>query len=137
MRPLAALLCACAVGLIACGESEEEVAKKAVCNARASIQKEVDQLAQLTPSTITADAVTNGVKTIRDDLGDIRNAQQDLSEQRRQQVQSANQAFAAQVREVVGTVGRSLSASDAKEQLSSAVQELGATYKQTYARVDC
>ena len=120
-----------------CGSGEFQCPADKVCDARASISKQVDSLSQLTPSTITVDAVQQSLQTIADDLRAIGKAQGDLSQERRDQVQSANQAFGAEIREVVGTVGRSLSASDAKEQLSNAVKELGTTYKQTYARVDC
>ena len=50
---LIALLAALALG--ACGESKEDKAKSTVCDARADISKEVDQLTGLTASTVTVD----------------------------------------------------------------------------------
>ena len=41
----------------ACGESDEEQAQDAVCDARASIQKQVDELSGLTLGTATAASV--------------------------------------------------------------------------------
>jgi hypothetical protein len=137
MRPLIALLCAAALGLAACGESKEDKASDAVCDARAGINKEVDALSQMTPSTITIDAVRQSLQAIGDDVRQIVDAQRDLSKERRAEVQSANQAFAAEIRDVAGTVGRSLSGTDARQQLASAADALANTYKQTYARVDC
>jgi hypothetical protein len=123
--------------LVACGESDEEKAQKAVCDARASIAKQVDELKSLTPQTVSADAVTSSLSAIRDDLSKIKNAQADLSDDRRQQVQSANDAFSSQVQGTIREVVSSGSAADAKTQLTSALQQLAASYEQAFARVDC
>ena len=48
------LLAGAAIG---CGESDEERAQNEVCDARNDIQKRVNSLAGLTPSTVTADKV--------------------------------------------------------------------------------
>jgi len=132
MKPsIAALLIAllAALALSACGESKEDKAKSTVCDARADISKEVDQLTGLTASTVTVDGVQDSLKAITGNLSKIKDAQGDLSGDRRQQVQDATQAFTAQV--------QSTSLSDAKAQLTSALQQLGTAYKQSFARVDC
>jgi uncharacterized protein YjbJ (UPF0337 family) len=132
---LLALVAALALG--ACGESKEDKAKSAVCDARSDISKQVDKLKGLTVSTVTIDGVQESLKAIRSDLSKIKDAQGDLSSDRRQQVEDANKAFTSQVQSVVGSVGRSTSLSDAKAQLTSAVQDLAAAYQQSFARVDC
>jgi uncharacterized protein YjbJ (UPF0337 family) len=132
---LLALVAALALG--ACGESKEDKAKSAVCDARSDISKQVDKLKGLTVSTVTIDGVQESLKAIRSDLSKIKDAQGDLSSDRRQQVEDANKAFASQVQSVVGSVGKSTSLSDAKAQLTSAVQDLAAAYQQSFARVDC
>jgi uncharacterized protein YjbJ (UPF0337 family) len=132
---LLALVAALALG--ACGESKEDKAKSAVCDARSDISKQVDKLKGLTVSTVTIDGVQESLKAIRSDLSKIKDAQGDLSSDRRQQVEDANKAFTSQVQSIVGSVGKSTSLSDAKAQLTSAVQDLAAAYQQSFARVDC
>ena len=132
---LIALLGAVALG--ACGESKEDKAKSTVCDARADISKQVDQLKGLTVSTVTIDGVQNSLKAISSDLSKIKDAQGDLSGDRRQQVQDATKTFTSQVQSIAGSVGKSTSLSEAKTQLTSALQQLGDAYKQSFARVDC
>jgi uncharacterized protein YjbJ (UPF0337 family) len=132
---LLALVAALALG--ACGESKEDKAKSAVCDARSDISKQVDKLKGLTVSTVTIDGVQESLKAIRSDLTKIKDAQGDLSSDRRQQVEDANKAFTSQVQSLVGSVGKSTSLSDAKAQLTGAVQDLAAAYQQSFARVDC
>ena len=140
MRPsiIFALIAVVAVlGLGACGESKQDKAKSTVCDARADISKEVDQLTGLTASTVTVDGVQNSLKAITGNLSKIKDAQGDLSGSRRQQVQDATKTFTSQVQSVAGSIGKSTSISDAKAQLTSALQQLGDAYKQSFARLDC
>lgn len=125
------------VGLGACGQSKQDKAKSTVCDARANISKQVDQLKGLTISTVTLDGVQNSLKAINSDLSKIKDAQGDLSGSRRQQVQDATKTFTSQVQNIAGSIGKSTSLSDAKAQLTSALQQLGDAYKQSFARVDC
>jgi uncharacterized phage infection (PIP) family protein YhgE len=130
-----ALVAALALG--ACGESKQDKAKTAVCDARADIGKQVDKLKSLTITTATTDDVQNSLKAINSDLSKIKDAQGDLSDARRQQVQDANKAFTSQLSDIAGSLGKSTSLSDAKAQLTSALQQLATAYKQSFARVDC
>jgi hypothetical protein len=126
-----------ALGLAACGESKQDKAKTTVCDARADISKQVDQLKGLTVSTVTVDGVQNSLKAINSDLSKIKDAQGDLSGDRGQQVQDATKTFTSQLQSIAGSVGKSTSLSDAKTQLTSALQQLGDAYKQSFAQVDC
>jgi outer membrane protein TolC len=132
---LLAVVAAVAIG--SCGESKQDKAKKTVCSARADISKQVDQLKGLTISSATADAVQQSVQAIRSDLSKIKDAQGDLSDDRRQQVEAANKAFTSQTQSIVEGLGSSTSLSDAKSQLTSATQELATAYQQSFARIDC
>jgi hypothetical protein len=126
------------LALAACGgSSDEDQAKTTVCNARADISKQVDQLKALTPATFTTEAASKSLAAIRSDLSDIKGARENLSDDRRQQVQQANQEFASKVQDIVKQVFRSTSGPEAKSQVTTALQQLADTYKQTYARVDC
>ena len=137
MRRTAAAVVVTALALGACGTSKEDEAKEKVCDARASIEREVNDLKQQTPATVTVDAVTESLQSIGDDLRKIGDAQADLSDERRSEVQKANQAFAAQIREIGATVLRSTSLQDAQAQLKTAVADLQQTYGNTLATVDC
>jgi Tfp pilus assembly protein PilP len=123
--------------LTGCGGSEEDDAMAAVCSARDGIAKQVDELQSLTLATATTDQVQKNVQAIRDDLTTIRENREKLSDDRREEVQAANDAFTGQIREVAGTVGRSLSAEGAKAQVESSLKQLAASYRDTFGQIDC
>lgn len=120
-----------------CGQSKQDKAKSQVCDARADISKQVDTLKNLTITTATADQVSKSLQSIRDDLSKIASAQGDLADSRKAQVQSANEQFTSQVKNVLTSVGRSLSLGNAKQELTSALQQLATSYQQTFAKIDC
>jgi hypothetical protein len=142
MRPT---FCAVAVAMLmlalgACGDSSQdkaETAQTTVCDGRANIGKEVDQLTSLTPATVTTDAVTESLGAIKNDLKDMAGAQSDLSSDRRSELQAANKAFTSSVQDIAGQVLTSLSASDAKTALVAALQQLKTSYKTAFASLDC
>jgi hypothetical protein len=94
---LAAGLLLIAATAVGCGESDEEKAETQVCDARADLKKQVDELAALTPETATADGVEENLNAIEDDLNQMKDAQADLSDDRKQEVESATQEFASEV----------------------------------------
>jgi DNA repair exonuclease SbcCD ATPase subunit len=126
-----------AIGLGACGESEEEKAQNEVCDAQADIQKQVDQLSSLSLETATLDGVQKNLTAIRDDLQKIGDAQGDLSDERKQQVESATNEFTSELQSIASDIGRSLSVADARTRLESAFDRLASAYEQSFARVDC
>jgi hypothetical protein len=133
---LAGLLLFAAVAA-GCGESDEEKAQTQVCDARADIKKQVDELAALTPTTATVDGVRGNLSAIRDDLSEITDAQGNLSEERRQEFESATQEFTSELQAVADGLISSLSIDDAKAQLQTAVKQLSNSYEQAFAQVDC
>jgi hypothetical protein len=131
------ILTACALLVAACGQSKEDKAKNQVCDARADIQTQVKKLQGLTPTTATTSAVKDSLSAIQNDLKKITSAQGDLSSARKDQVQSANQAFKSQFQSIVTGVGTSLSISGAQAQIKDALQKLGSAYQSSFAKVDC
>ena len=133
------LLSALGLGLAfaACGQSDEEQAKGDVCDAKDDIQANVKELQSLTLGTATTDKVRSSLSAIKDDLAKIADAQGQLSEDQKQQVQKANDAFKSKVKAVGADLGQSLSIEDAAKQLKSDLAELGTTYKQSFAPIDC
>jgi hypothetical protein len=126
-----------ALGAGGCGESAEEKAESNVCDARASIASEVKSLGELTPTTVTADAVRGSVKSIRADLKTIRAEQADVRDERRADLKAANSAFTGSVREIAATVLRSQSVEEARTELTGAVDTLATSYRSTLGAFDC
>ena len=126
------------VALGACGgKSAEEKAQTTVCDARDDIGKQVADLKSLTPATVTIDAVTKNLDAIRNDLQDISGALQDLSSDRRSEFEAANKEFTSSVKEIASQFGTSLSASDAKAGIVTALQQLEASYQKAFAPLNC
>ena len=74
----------------------------------------------------------------QDDLKDISDAQSDLSDDRRSEAEAANKAFRQlPVEGIAAELGTSLSASDAKAGIVTALQQLAASYKRTFPPVNC
>jgi uncharacterized protein HemX len=135
---IALLLVVAGLAVAACGgESEQDKASTKVCDARADIKKQVDELRGLTISTATVDGVTANLKAIRTDLGKIADVQGGLGDDRKKQVQSANQAFKAQMTSLAASVGKSLSLADAESQLRTALTQLSDSYQKTLGQIDC
>jgi uncharacterized protein YhaN len=126
-----------ALVLGACGESDQEAALNTVCGARDDMGKQVDELKGLTPATVTTDAVRQNLDAIRNDLNEIAGARSDLSDDRRSEVEAATNEFTSSVKAVASDLGTSLSASDAKAQVVTALQQLEASYKNAFAPLDC
>jgi hypothetical protein len=122
---------------VGCGESDADKAQTQVCDARADLNKQVDKLASLTPTTATVDGVSGALDAIEDDLTQISDAQGDLNDERKEEVESANQQFSAQLETVANDLGSNLSLSGAKAQVESAGKKLASSYQQTFASINC
>jgi len=121
----------------ACGESDEEKAQNEVCDAKADIAQQVDELTSLNSATVTADGVTSSLDAIKDDLNDISDAQSDLSSDRRSEAEAATKAFTNSVQGTASQLGSSLSAADAKAQVLTAIDQLAASYQKAFAPLNC
>jgi hypothetical protein len=126
-----------ALGLGACGESDEEKAQNTVCSAKADIGEQVDELKAVTPATVTGDDVTQNLDEIKTDLKNIEAAQGDLSSDRRSEAEAANKEFSSSVQGIASELGSSLSAADAKAQVVTALNQLAASYQKAFAPLNC
>jgi hypothetical protein len=133
----AALLACLALAAAGCGESKEDRAQSDVCAARVSIQKSIDSLKGLTPTTATTDEIRQNLDAIRKDLGTMRSAQGDLNADRRSEVQAANAQFVDVIRSVAQSVLRSTSAGEAATEVKQGAGQLQATYKSALSPIDC
>ena len=142
MRPAALVLVVLAAvlgaGVLAgCGESKADKAQAQVCDARDDIGQQVKDLQGLTITTATAAEVSSSLKSIRDSLADITSAQGDLSDERRKDVQAANEAFKATMSQIAGSIGKSLSIENAATQTKQALQQLAESYRASFGKLDC
>ena len=122
---------------VGCGESDEEKAQTQVCDARADLKTQVDELAGLTVATATVDGVEANLNAIEEDLNQIKDAQGDLSDERKQEVESATQEFTSEVEAVANDLTSDLSLSGAQAKLETAGKQLASSYQQTFAQIDC
>jgi len=137
-RALTGVVLSLALVVAGCGgDSAEQKAQKSVCSARANIKKQVDALKSTTISTASIDGVKANLKSIGDSLSQMTQAQKDLKGNRKQQVQSANATFKAELTSVAREVGRSVTLSNAAQQLQTAVASLATGYQKALAPIDC
>ena len=132
---LASLLAALPV---ACGESEEEKAQDRVCDARADIEKRVDNLADLTITSASIDKVTNNLKAIRDDLETIAAEREDLAPEQRDAVDQAAKRFRSEFETAAeDVVSGAASGEEAGARIGAALDDLAKSFRDAYGPVDC
>ena len=137
-RPFAiAAVLLSAAAFAACGESAEDKAKAQVCDARADISKQISTLTALPVSTSALTEAKAGVEAIGRDLTKIKDAQPDLAPARKEQVEKATETFQKQLSSTVSGITSGLSLSNAETQLKTALSQLGKSYQQTLAPINC
>jgi uncharacterized phage infection (PIP) family protein YhgE len=133
---LLSMLCL-GIALAGCGESEEDKARADVCDARADIEESVNDLQNLTLGTATVDQVKSDLNAISDGLTKMADAQDQLDDTRKKQVQKANETFKSQVSSLVDDLGSSRSLQDAVQRLETGIANLAKSYEQAIAPIDC
>ena len=151
------LACACvgvALLLSGCGSSSDEPpastqaptqapatpqdqASNAVCAARADIEAQVETLTTLSAGSATKADVTTALGAITKDLQTIKDAQADLTPERKQQVQDATTAFGTQLRDIAREAVAGLATTDAKTQAADAAASLKTAVTESLQPIDC
>jgi chromosome segregation ATPase len=127
-----------AVVAVACGESEEEKAQNRVCDARADIQKRVDDLAALTITSASIDDVASNLKAIRDDLEKIAAEREDLAPEQREEVEQAATSFRSELETAAkDVVSGAASGEEAGARVGSALDQLARSFREAYGPVNC
>jgi hypothetical protein len=135
---IVSILLVVAAGLVAgCGQSKADKASDQVCHARDDIAKQVKELQGLTITTATGEQVRDSLAAIQSDLKTISKATDDLSDERRDEVQAANDEFAAEMSQIGQSLGSSLSVENAATQAKAALQQLAQSYRETFGQLDC
>ena len=117
--------------------SAQDQAARQVCTARADIQTQVDTLTTLSAGSATKADVTSTLDAITTDLQKIKDAQTDLSPERKQQVQDATTAFGTQLKDIVRETVAGLATTDAKTQAENAAASLKSAVTESLQPIDC
>jgi hypothetical protein len=148
-------VCACvALALCGCGSSSDEKptpsqaptqapasaqdqAASQVCAARADIQAQVETLTTLSAGSATKTDVTSALAAVGTNLQKIKDAQADLTPERKQQVQDATTAFGTQLQAIVRQAVSEGSTGDAKTQATNAAASLKSAVTESLQPIDC
>jgi phosphoglycerate-specific signal transduction histidine kinase len=135
---LASILLVLAAGVLtACGQSKADKARDQVCEARDDIGQQVESLQELTLTTATTEKVQNSLQAIQSDLKSISSASEDLSADRKKDVQAANDEFTTKMTQIAQDFGNSLSIEGAATQAKAALEQLAQSYRSTFGQLDC
>ena len=108
-----------------------------MCTARADIQAQVETLTSLTAASATKASVTSALEAIATDLQKMKEAQADLTPERKQQVQDAVTAFGTQLRDIAAQAVAGLAAGDAETQAKDAAASLKSAVSESLQPIDC
>jgi hypothetical protein len=115
----------------------QDQAASAVCAARADIQTQVEALTSLTAGSATKTSVTSALTAITSDLQKIKDAQADLTPERKQQVQDAVTSFGTQLQDIARQAVTGLATTDAETQAKNAAASLKTAVTQSLQPIDC
>jgi uncharacterized protein YceK len=115
----------------------QDQASSAVCAARADIQAQVETLTSLTADSANKTSVTSALTAITSDLQKIKDAQADLTPERKQQVQDAVTAFGTQLQTIARQAVTGLATTDAETQAKDAAASLKTAVTQSLEPIDC
>ena len=123
--------------LAGCGGDSEDDAKTQACDAVSDINAQVKQLQGYTLSTVTTDKVNANIDAIKADLSDIKGALPDVSSDLKSQLQAATDSFNSEVSAVASRLGKNTSIAAAATQVTTAADQLAASYQRAFSDVSC
>ena len=130
-----------ALSLAACdsaGESQDNKALSTICDARADIHDQIDTLKGIRTGETNGDEAQKAVLDIKGDISSITTAADDLSGDKREDMQNANQEFKQSVGKSLQQLSRgNVSGAQASSQIGNATDDLESSYKETLENVDC
>jgi hypothetical protein len=115
----------------------QDQAASAVCAARADIQAQAQTLTSLNADSATKTSVTSALTAITSDLQKIKDAQADLTPERKQQVQDAVSAFGTQLQDIARQAVTGLAKNDAETQAKNAAASLKTAVTESLEPIDC
>jgi hypothetical protein len=118
-------------------QSSAGKAKNEACAAKSDINAQITTLKNLTVSTASVDTATTALAKIDTDLNTIATVVPDMTSSLKQQFESANATFRAQVNQVSNSISSARSLSDAATAVIAAGTTLASSYQQAFASVKC
>ncbi len=119
-----------------CGESAQAKAEKTVCEGKKEISDGVTSLTGITLATASASTVQNSIKSIESGLGKVKGAEGQLSGTHKEAVEKANAQLSAELSAIAHEL-TSLSLPQALTKVTTSAEKLAASYKQTFASIEC
>jgi hypothetical protein len=141
---ISVLLVSLGISLSGCGESQQEKNEKAaiktVCSARADIKNRLATLKTLTLSPVSLPQLKEEGTAIFDDLKKIKEAQPNLEQTRKQQVEQATKTFQQQVSSTISSLtslSSTTSLASAGAQFQGALTRLENSYARALGPIAC
>jgi hypothetical protein len=119
-----------------CGESAQAKAEKTVCEGKKEVNDGVSSLTGMTLATASASTVQSDIKAIEAGLSKVKSAEGQLSGKRKEEVEKANAQLSAELSAIAHEL-TSLSLPQALTKVLTVGEKLAASYKQTFASIEC
>jgi hypothetical protein len=119
-----------------CGESEQAKAEKTVCEGKKEINGAVSSLTSMTFATASASTVQNDIKSIESGLTKIKGAEGKLNGKHREEVEKADAQLSAELTAIAHEL-TTLTLPQALTKVTTAAEKLAASYKHTFASIEC
>lgn len=139
-----ALLLTSALGLVACGESSEEKATKAVCSATKEIQTQLKKLETLPLSSNFPAEAQASVEAITKSVKKIEESASKLPAARKEEINAANKAFQTEIITITKSVTSVTKASNleaalkqAEPQIKASLSKVSSDYKKAFEALKC
>lgn len=117
--------------------ASEEKAQETVCTARSDIKKEISEIKGLSPSISSVGAAKSSLEAIDNDLQKIDGARNDLSAERKKDVQSATNQLESDVKDVQGDLVSGIAGGGVEDTLRSAATKLENSFDKSFSNVGC
>jgi hypothetical protein len=132
------------LGLAACGESSEEKADKQVCSAVNEIKTQIKKLETLPISSSFPTEAKTSVEAIDKSVSKIKEAAPNLSSARKEEINSANQAFQTEIAAITTSVVSATKSSNleaalkgAEPRIKAALSKLSSDYQKAFEALKC
>jgi hypothetical protein len=130
------------LGLAACGESSEEKATKQVCAATSEISTQIQKLQTLPVSSSLPTEIKKSAEAIDKSIGEIQSAAPNLETARKEEFDSATNAFklelASLIATTVGSATRGEAAlTSAEPKIKASLSTLAGDYKKAFQALKC
>jgi hypothetical protein len=139
-----AVLLTSVLGLVACGESSEEKATKAVCSATKEIQTQLKKLETLPISSNFPTEAKASVEAITKSAKKIEESASKLPAARQEEVNAASKAFQTEIVTITTSVASATKSSNletalkqAGPQIKASLSKLSSDYKKAFEALKC